>query len=234
MATKWFVQKDEGVHGPLSEDEVKSRLASGQLTSMHMIWCRGLESWMRLESWQQQLPHLATITHAEPEPETWHYASGGKSFGPFEKVQLVHELKNLESPADVMVWKKGMKEWAPLFEFHDLLTDIGVNKRQFPRADIQGRAVLKTNEQTLIAQLVTISEGGCGLVIDPGLLVPGQPFQLEMQSPAWPSPIHAKAECRYISESFAGVKFTHLSSEAKGSIISFVKQSQTRFVLKAA
>ena len=41
-------------------------------------------------------------------------------------------------------------------------------------------------------------------------------------------------ECRYISEGFAGIKFTNISMENKGAIIQFVKQGQSRFVLKAA
>lgn len=233
MAMQWFVQKEEFVEGPLTTEQVQSRLANGQLTTKNMVWGRGLDTWMRLESWQQQLPNLGSHSTAPTSPEAWHYAQGGKSHGPFSKVQLVDELKNHSSVSDVMIWTKGMKEWAPLFEFHDLLTGIGVNKRQFPRAELSGRAVIKTVESTLIGQLVTISEGGCGIIVDQGL-VAGQAFTLELQSSSFREAIHAKAECRYISEGLAGVKFTHLSSEAKGAIIQFIKQSQTRFVLKAA
>jgi hypothetical protein len=233
MSLKWFVQKDDSVDGPLTTEDVQSRLADGHFTSMHMIWGKGLQAWIRLESWQQELPQLASGAPAEITPELWHYAHNGKSHGPYPKNQLVEELKNAENLGEVMIWTKGMKEWAALFEFHDLLSAIGVNKRQFPRADVSGRAVIKTAESTLIGQLVTVSEGGCGIVVDQGL-VPGQAFTLELQSPSFRDTIHAKAECRYVSEGLAGVRFTHLSSEAKGAIIQLVKQSQTRFVLKAA
>jgi hypothetical protein len=234
MSLKWFVQKDDSVDGPMTTEDVQSRLANGQLTSMHMIWGKGLETWIRLESWQQELPQLATAGGAtEITPELWHYAHNGKSHGPYSKSQLVEELKNVAGLGEVMIWTKGMKEWAALFEFHDLLSAIGVNKRQFPRAELTGRAVIKVGENTLIGQLVTVSEGGCGIVVDQAL-APGQAFTLELQSPSFRDPIHAKAECRYVSEGLAGVRFTHLSSEAKGAIIQLVKQSQTRFVLKAA
>lgn len=233
MGLNWFVQKEDLVDGPITTEDVQTRLQSGQLSLQNMIWGRGLEGWIRLENWQQELPRLATASHTEIQPEMWHFAHGGKSHGPFPKGILVDELKNLESVGDVMIWTKGMKEWAPLFEFHDLLTLIGVNKRQFPRADLAGRAVIKTSEGTLIGQLVTISEGGCGIVVDQGL-VAGQTFSLEMQSPGFRETLHAKAECRYVSDGIAGVKFTHISMETKGVIVQFVKQSQTRFVLKAA
>jgi len=233
MGLSWFVQKEDLVDGPLSTEDVQTRLQGGHLSINHMIWGRGLEAWISLGSWQQELPRLATATHAEVIQEMWHYAHGGKSHGPYTKPQLIDELKNIDNLGDAMIWTKGMKEWAPLFEFHDLLSAIGVNKRQFPRSELTGRAVVKTAENTLIGQLVTISEGGCGIVIDQGL-VPGQAFTLEIQSPVFRDTLHAKAECRYISEGLAGVKFTHVSMETKGAIIQFVKQSQTRFVLKAA
>ncbi len=233
MGLNWFVQKEDLVDGPITTEEVQTRLRGGQLSLQNMIWGRGLENWIRLENWQQELPRLATASHAEIQPELWHFAHGGKSHGPFLKGILVNELKILDSLAEVMIWTKGMKEWAPLFEFHDLLSSIGVNKRQFPRADLTGRAVIKTAGSTLIGQLVTISEGGCGVVVNQGL-VPGQAFSLELQSPGFRETLHAKAECRYISEGFAGVKFTNISMETKGVIIQFIKQSQTRFVLKAA
>lgn len=233
MSLVWFVQKVDAVDGPMSTEDVQSRLQTGQLTGSHMIWGRGLEGWISLGHWSKELPRLANATQAQAVPEMWHYAHNGKSAGPFPKAQLVDELKNVENLGDVMIWTKGMKEWAPLFEFHELLSSIGVNKRQFPRADITGRAIVKTTESALIGQLVTISEGGCGIVVDQGL-VPGQAFTLELQSPSFRNAVHAKAECRYLSEGLAGVKFTHLSSEAKGAIIQYVKQSQNRFVIKAA
>lgn len=233
MASNWFVQKDDSVDGPLSTEDVQQRLQSGLLHPQCTIWGKGLDSWISVNSWQQELPHLATNSQVEIIPEMWHYARAGKSLGPYPKHQLVEELKNLESLAEVMIWTKGMKEWAPLFEFHDLLNAIGVNKRQYPRSELAGRAVIKTSESTLIGQLVTVSEGGCGIIVDQGL-VPGQAFTLEMQSPSFRETLHAKAECRYISEGVAGIKFTHISMETKGAIIQFVKQSQTRFTLKAA
>lgn len=233
MGLNWFVQKNESVDGPISTDDVQTRLQTGQLNLQNMIWGKGLEAWISLSLWQQELPRIATKGHAEVVQEQWHFAHGGKSLGPFPKGLLVDELKTIEDLGDVMIWTKGMKEWAPLFEFHDLLSAIGVNKRQFPRADLNGRAVIKTSEATLIGKLVTLSEGGCGIVIEQGL-VPGQAFTLEMQSPAFRETLHAKAECRYISDGVAGVKFSQISMETKGAIIQFVKQSQNRFVLKAA
>ena len=233
MASKWFVQKDDLIEGPISSEDVQSRLQAGVLTVQHLIWGKGMNGWQKIAWWQTELPNLAQLNGSEPAPEMWHYALNGKSYGPFNKAALVEELKNAANVGETMVWTKGMKEWAPIFEFHDLLTAIGVNKRQFPRADLSGRATIKTGDATLVANLLSISEGGCGLALEQGL-VPGQAFTIELQSPSFRDTLHAKAECRYMSGGVCGVKFTHVNVETKGAIIQFVRQGQTRFVLKAA
>lgn len=235
MGLKWFVQKDEVVEGPVTTEDVQTRLQTGQLSSQNLIWGKGLESWRRLEWWMQELPRLATASHIELAPEMWHYALSGKSFGPFVKDALIQELKTCDALGEVMVWTKGMKEWAPLFEFHELLTAIGVNKRQFPRAELSGKCIIKTVESTLVGQLVSISEGGCGVQIDGGL-VAGQAVTLELQSSAFRAHVHAKAEVRYVSGGIVGLRFTNVSMETKGAIVQYVRlsQTQTRFVLKSA
>lgn len=235
MGLKWFVQKDEVVDGPVTTEDVQARLQAGQLSSHHMIWGKGLESWKRLEWWMHELPRLATSTHIELTPEMWHYALMGKSFGPFVKDAMIHELKACENLGEVMVWTKGMKEWAPLFEFHELLTAIGVNKRQFPRAELSGKCIIKTVESTLVGQLVSISEGGCGVHLQGGL-VAGQIVTLELQSESFRDTLHAKAEVRYVSGGIVGLRFSNVSMETKGAIVQYVRlsQTQTRFVLKSA
>lgn len=234
MGNKWFVQREDSVDGPMSAEDVKSRLASGQLNAQCMIWGRGLQGWQTVQSWLEALPGLANSSLDLPDSnELWHYALNGKSHGPFEKPALVEHLKRAPHLSDVMVWTKGMKEWAPVYEFHELLTLAGVNKRQFPRADIRGEVTIKTGESTLMAKLVSISESGCGVELESGL-VPGQPVTLEIQSPSFREPLHAKAECRYLADGQCGLKFSSVNSETKGLIVQYVRQSQPRFVLKAA
>lgn len=167
--------------------------------------------------------------------EVWHYAVNGESYGPFQRDTLIEKLKSQGSLGDVLLWTKGMKEWAPLFEFHDVLTAIGVNKRQFPRADINGEVTIKTNTgQVLVAPLMTISEGGLGVQLETEALTAGMAVTLEINSQVFRSTIHARADVRYIAGGVLGLKFTSVNPEVKGAIISFVRQSQTRFVLRAS
>ncbi len=233
MSQKWFVQTPAQVEGPYSTDQVHAALKSGKLSVTHLIWGRGMDEWHKVDWWTKEVTRLTENQAQTTAPEMWHYAYQNQSHGPMARATLIHELKETSAPGDVMVWTKGMNEWAPLYEFHDLLTEIGLSRRQFPRADLSGKAILKTNGSTLSAELMTISEGGFGVELDAGL-VAGQVVTVELHSPAFREIVHARAECRYTSQGVVGLKFTHLSSEHKGAIIQYVRQSQTRFNLKAA
>jgi hypothetical protein len=232
MAWKWFVQKDDFIDGPFTTEEVQHRLSVGQLGKQHLIWAAGLDHWQNLQSWLQNLPTLGMDSNIQPIMEAWHFAVNGQSKGPMTRSELVNQVKDL-GVGDVMVWTKGMKEWAPLYEFHDLLTEIGLNKRQFPRADLDGKAIIKGNGSTLIAPLLSISEGGFGVALENGV-VQGENMNVEIQSPVFRESLHCKAEVRYVANHVVGFKFTAINVETKGAVIQFIKQSQNRFTIRAA
>ena len=232
MVLKWFVQNNEVVDGPLTTDEVTSHLQAGLLSPTHLIWGHGFEAWQTIEWWFKELPTLTANAPVEAV-EVWHYASQGQSRGPVTRPELINELKHKENLGDVVVWTRGMTDWIPLFEFHDLLNEIGVNKRQFPRVDATGRVVIKNGMNTLTAQLASIGEGGCGVLLGQGL-APGHEVSIEVHSPAFQQPIHAKAECRYSMNGILGLRFIQISVEDKGSIIQYVRHRQSRFIIKAA
>jgi hypothetical protein len=212
MAWKWFVQTDETVEGPFTTEEVQSHMQLLRFNAQSLIWGPGTESWQNLNSWHQGLSTLDPAGFQDQSQETWHYAANGQSKGPMTREALIDELKALSS-GDVMLWTKGMKEWAPLYEFHDLLTEVGINKRQFPRADLHGKAILKGEGTTLIAPLVSVSEGGFGVAMENGA-VAGELMSVELQSTVFREPLHCKAEVRYIGQGVMGFKFTHINVES--------------------
>lgn len=237
MSGKWFVQSNDKVEGPMTLNDLQSRIQTGSVAGHDLVWSTGMDqwrsaTWLNSESSQQELTQ--TAIQMAPAVELWHFALNGSSHGPYKRNELLDELKKVNSLGDVLLWTKGMKEWAPLFEFHDILSAIGVNKRQFPRADINGQVTVKTGEgRTLVAQALTISEGGMGIALEEGV-VSGQSVSVEINSPAFRGPVHAKADVRYVAHGVTGLRFSNVSQEHKGAIISFVRQSQTRFVLKAS
>jgi len=235
MSEKWFLldPTDESISGPFTAQEIQSRRAAGVMSPHQLIWGPGLLKWLSVASWSEETVTQIIATSTEAVVEAWHFAHAGKSRGPFRRAQLMQELKVLDSIAEVMVWTKGMKEWAPIFEFHDLLNELGVNKRQFPRVDLEGKAIVKCDGLTLIAPLLSVSEGGLGISLDSGV-VSGQIVTIEIQSPAFRQSITGRAECRYAANGVMGFKFTNLTSENKGLIVQYVRHRTTRFELKAS
>ena len=233
MANKWFIQTGENIEGPFNTEDLQVRVHAQSLPANALIWGPGTDEWHTPQDWTNALAGLAPESKTgEDEPEAWHYAVGGQSHGPMPRAQLVSELKDLNG-GEIMLWAKGMKEWAAIYEFHDLLNEIGINKRQYPRAELMGKAIIKVDGQSMIAPLLSISEGGFGVALEEGF-VPGQMITAEIQSPSFPSSLSVSAETRYVGHGVIGFKFTQINSETRGAIIQFIKQNQVRFNIKAA
>jgi hypothetical protein len=212
---------------------LQSRVSNGQFSAQSLVWGPGIEQWINLQNWKQDLTNLGPSAEPESPVEAWHFAVAGQSKGPLSRENLIGQLKGLNGVGEVMIWTKGMKEWAPLYEFHDLLSEVGINKRQFPRAELDGKAILRGESTTVIAPLLSISEGGFGVTLGNGVSS-GEVMTVELQSPSFREPLHCKAEVRYIGQGVMGFKFTTINMEAKGVIIQFIRQTQMRFPIRAA
>jgi hypothetical protein len=221
------------VTGPFSTDEVKNLATQGEVQDRDMIWGALQSEWRQIGWWMVELPNLLSKTTQVKDPRAWHFAINGTAFGPFSRDDLMMKLRETSLTGDVLLWTKGMKAWAPIFEFNDILDEIGVNKRQFPRADIEGRVNIKAGNQTLDGVLLTISEGGFG-ADQLGALTPGQVVSVEINSDAFYEPIHAKAEVRYVTDAgYVGFRFQNLNMEGRGAIIQYVRNAGRTFARAA-
>jgi hypothetical protein len=235
---QWFVSKSENVKGPFSGDEIKAQVSGGTLPLDCLIWGRGQKDWIPLSRWIKDAgtQNDATATPASQE-QLWHYALDGASKGPMTRAELVNDIKALKQKDEVLVWTRGMKAWADLFEFHDLLDEVGLNRREHPRAPIHGQGIIKIDDtHTIIGQLKTISTGGTGItqVLEP--LAIGQTVSIEIRSNELGDSITAKAVVQYITQAgYVGFKFSSLSMENKARIMQYVKQvNQGVTVVQAA
>src|SRR4051812_14781173 len=62
---KWFVYTGVQQEGPLSIDEIRARIGAGQLLSMHLGWCEGMEGWLKIEEIE---PLRTLLAPARPAP----------------------------------------------------------------------------------------------------------------------------------------------------------------------
>lgn len=231
--SKWFLSIDEDVSGPFSTEEVKAKMALG-LPESCLIWGRAQDDWRSLGWWEKELPTLLESHHHAVEIRKWHFAHDGQSHGPMSREDLINGLGKLASFQGVMLWCKGMKGWAPVYEFHDVMDEIGVNRREHPRARIKGTVTIHKDDLITIAQLHSVSQGGLGITGLSGV-IPGQEIQMEIKSPSLAEPIRVKGEVRYHTESgYTGVQFSQISTESKSILIDYIKHSALTTIKEAA
>lgn len=224
---QWFICQNDEVTGPLTTDQVKSDVVDGKISSQALIWSRLLDHWTKISQWQNELPQLLKRSEQSRDGRLWHYAVNGTSYGPFSRPMLIKELNQLPQKAEALIWTKGMPAWAPVFDFPDLLDEIGVSRRQHPRAHIKGSVVVKTKDQAHLGKLSMISVGGCGILGVNGLK-PGDKIHLDIKSPEFSESIRAKGEVRYITEGgFVGIKFDQINNESQALIIDYVRSSSS-------
>lgn len=208
--------------GPFSTEDVKSQISRNMIADNHLIWGKEQSEWLGVKAWLKNSERQRPMSAAMHDPQIWHYAFEGASHGPLSRSELLQQVRKIKNIGSVSLWTKGMKSWAPIFDFQDITSELNINRRAHQRADIDGRVVVKWADQTAIGALRTISEGGCGVVEIPGLQ-PGQLVTLELQNKSFFAPVHARAEVRYIAGGFIGFRFEKLSMEARGAIIQYVK-----------
>jgi hypothetical protein len=220
----WFLLDNETVTGPFAEEEIRTRMLSAKLPKHILIWGRSMTSWKTLHAWEKDLPHLTASLENPASQQLWHYAVDGDSKGPMARAELINEIKNLRSRNEILVWTKGMKAWADIYEFHDLLDEIGINRRDHPRANIEGSVALKADNLSLTGQLKSISPGGFSAVFNESLLAIGQVVTAELKSNHLSVGITAKSTVQYIAESgVVGFKFQAVNMEVKAHIMEYIK-----------
>ncbi len=166
--------------------------------------------------------------------QLWHYAIDGASKGPLTRAEMINELRGVQSKDEILIWTKGMKSWADLYDFGDLLDELGLNRREHARAPIRASAVIRFNDQIIIGQIKSISEGGFRVASIETHLSIGQVVDIEIKSEQLAQTILAKASVQYMTElGNYGFRFQSISQEAKSSIIDFVLKSRKNVPIAA-
>lgn len=225
VCMSWFISAAENSEGPYSTEDVKSFVDNGKIPLDSLIWGRGMDKWVTLTHWVKG--NYASRTQQAPTQPMWHYAREGVSKGPMPRAELVLELSNIREKDLILVWTKGMKAWADLFEFPDLVEDLGLNRREHPRAPIKGSVMLRTETGATLCQLRTVSAGGIGVSGAPKELKMGDLIQLDISAAELGETIAVKAKVQYTTElGYIGLKFEGISQEAKSKILEYINSTK--------
>jgi hypothetical protein len=224
FVSKWFISEHDEVRGPFSAEQIQAQVDAKLLSPKALLWTKGLDGWQDAQLWNTRLKNQALTPEQMEQKRQWHYAIDGEAYGPVPYPQLIIDLQRLEDrAAEAQVWTKGMSAWASIFEFHRILDELKINRRQSPRASLDGQVVIQVGDQQMIGTLKSISQGGFGADRIQGLL-PGQQIQAEIRAKALHENFQVRAEVRYLEESgYAGFLFTSINREATAAIIQLMK-----------
>lgn len=226
VMAKWFINVEQEVTGPHSTDEVKSLVSEGHIPPDALVWAKPHADWVKANWWLENHHRLLEKMKKKPLEQHWHFAHNGDTHGPMTRQNLIESLKSIKNLNEVLVWTKGMKSWMEVFEFHDLLEDLGCNRREHPRAPAVGTVIVKSNNTgaPILGQLASISQGGLGVKHVGNQLHMGDVVHLEIKCDALPSTVSASATVQYITDTgFAGLKFQQIHRESQNMIIDYVR-----------
>ncbi|RME15217.1 MAG: hypothetical protein D6797_07055 [Bdellovibrio sp.] len=159
------------------------------------------------------------------EKKLWYYACQGETFGPFSKKDFIQELKNISSRNEILVWRKGMRSWTPTYECHELLEELGMNQRKYPRIHVRGSVKIHHPEKgSLNGVLFSLSAGGVGVKLEQSYFNEGDRIQLKIHAETLlEHPFEVIAIVRHIdSEGRMGCEFYEIKDELRKSINSYV------------
>lgn len=232
---KWFVLDNDDTNGPFSTEQVKSLSSNGLIGPEAMVWSRIQSDWLDIQSWLKNIDNVIEFSDHNENAKTWYIGLDNVKHGPFNRKELIEELKKKQPELKkILLWTKGMKNWNPLFEFLDVIDELGINARQFPRAAIDGCFTCEINNSTVELPLATVSENGIGLLNSSGLYV-GQKIDGDIYSKALHDKLRVTVEVRYTGDyGFVGLKFVQINMESKQILIDYVKSHSDQVTKKAA
>lgn len=226
MERIWFIYFNEEVSGPFSTDEVNDRLDKSSVPVNSFIWSKGQKEWLPAAQWKKDLPELLEQRQTNEQRPVWKFRIKGTEYGPMTQHEMLAHLATLESLDGVEVSLKDAVHWDDVFNFGDVVEQLGHSRRAHPRAPLIGEVEVSTDNGDYIyrTHVATISVGGIGLKSSGSLRI-GDTVRLFIQSQALQFPVRSRARVLYISpDGFTGLQFVQLSTEAAATIIDYIRQ----------
>lgn len=219
----WFVYNHSSVQGPYTSFDLACHVRNSDFHPDSLVWQKGQKEWMKLSEWMNSNQTMVESPTADT-PEVWYAEDSGYNSGPYTFESLVNAFAKRDLALSSKVWTDGLTKWTPVYEVHEILEELGVNRRQTTRVPLAGTVTLSNPTDGFEAQdfsIMTISSGGFGVK---GQLEPGQIVVAKINSPLLSYSINVRARVVYNNEREAGLQFTHVSTETHAAIVEYVNQ----------
>ena len=130
-AVAWFVAVQKNRTGPFTSDELKAKIAQGDLSPEQRVWRQGMSTWERSKD-APEVRALRETVHAEAKlvqdlikaevrsTPRWFVAMKKRPIGPFSDDQIEARIVEGQTQDASLVWRKGQAAWLPLASINEL------------------------------------------------------------------------------------------------------------------
>lgn len=100
--------------GPINEDELAQRIASGEVGGQTMIWQKGMDNWAPISDVADYANLIVEPVLPPPPQQMFFLVLQGQQQGPFDPQQIKAMADAGQVAPDTLVWTEGMNGWEPL------------------------------------------------------------------------------------------------------------------------
>jgi hypothetical protein len=247
----WYLHVNKEPVGPFTEDEIWTKLDSGEVTYSSFIWKKGLKAWKKIEDEstfdatpEADMPPPPLDELSEKiEPSIWYLNIHKERSGPFTQTEVIDKIRKGVATHVTYVWKKKMKEWVKIpkmTEFKEYFKEevapaaassgpVGSENRQHDRTPLLARIIAHDNQDVEYMPCGNISEGGIFLFSEKPLWNKGTSLKLNIRSDELPEAFNVEGEVVGYSDGAQKgyrIKFVNIPEKFQTMINDFVNSKK--------
>jgi hypothetical protein len=115
VSQEWYYAQGGVQKGPVTIEEMKSLLGSGQLRSSDLVWHDGMDQWTQAANIEGLVRKQFSVVLAPSAPPStspdWHYVEAGQQKGPVTVDRLQALVASGQLQANTLVWHDGLSGW---------------------------------------------------------------------------------------------------------------------------
>ncbi len=232
----WFFILNENISGPFSTEEIKIKISQAGPEAQCLVWTKGQKQWIPAATWEKDHQQILKLSPKGPKDAAiWYVGYQENTHGPISHHELIKFLEGIDSFEwdAVRVWSAGQDTWSKIFQYSEIIEELGGSRRIHVRAPLKGTVTVNKDGVDQIGRAMTLSLGGIGVS---GLreLRSGEVIKLTIKSEDLGLPIYCSAQVRYLTPEEVGLQFQNLHMEFQARILDYVKRFQNSGTTKAA
>ncbi len=117
----WLVGREGQQFGPFTTDDLRAKLARGEVAPTDLVWREGMANWVAASAVPELQPPppqpVSVVPMAEqPSGAMWLIGRGGQQLGPYSTADVQAMAASGQVARGDLLWREGMAEWKPLAE----------------------------------------------------------------------------------------------------------------------